>query len=139
MWKSSFELLPWISGQVWNISFAIKKISRQIRHSNCRRSFWRVPPRVLSWITGCRKFVINWSAELIRGINPEKVPYFRNFLNNFSQIFLYGWYLIGRSSHVFCLQYSYSGRRYENRLCHGRNPFRFRQSRQIPSHWLPGG
>ena len=82
--KSSFELLPWISGQVWNISFAIKKISRQIRHSNCRRSFWRVPPRVLSWITGCRKFVINWSAELIRGINPEKVPYFRNFLNNFS-------------------------------------------------------
>ena len=22
--------------------------------------------------------------ELIRGINPEKVPYFRNFLNNFS-------------------------------------------------------
>ena len=30
------------------------------------------------------KFVINWSAELIRGINPEKVPYFRNFLNNFS-------------------------------------------------------
>ena len=69
---------------VWNISFAIKKISRQIRHSNCRRSFWRVPPRVLSWITGCRKFVINWSAELIRGINPEKVPYFRNFLNNFS-------------------------------------------------------
>ena len=36
-------------------SFAIKKISRQIRHSNCRRSFWRVPPRVLSWITGCRK------------------------------------------------------------------------------------
>ena len=24
MWKSSFELLPWISGQVWNISFAIK-------------------------------------------------------------------------------------------------------------------
>ena len=65
-------------------SFAIKKISRQIRHSNCRRSFWRVPPRVLSWITGCRKFVINWSAELIRVINPEKVPYFRNFLNNFS-------------------------------------------------------
>ena len=80
-----FGPLPWISGQVWNISFAIKKISRQIRHSNCRRSFWRVPPRVLSWITGMQEIRNSTgSAELIRGINPEKVPYFRNFLNNFS-------------------------------------------------------
>ncbi len=125
--------------QVWNISFAIKKISRQIRHSNCRRSFWRVPPRVLSWITGCRKFVSNWSAELIR----ESI--LRKFLisGTSSIIFHKFFYMAGISladpAMFFCLQYSYSGRRYENRLCHGRNPFRFHQSRQIPSHWLPGG